>query len=108
MRVGLTCIKHHSTFTTNPKWLTARSHGTLFIASTAIIPELHRMGFGSIWKSWQIAYARMHGFSEIVTNVRKSNVASLRLNQKFGFIVMKEVRNSYPDGETALVLQYRV
>lgn len=60
---------------------------------------------GSILKAWQIAYARTHGFTKIVTNARKSNSASIRLNLKFGFTVVSEGIGCYSDGEDAVVME---
>jgi ribosomal protein S18 acetylase RimI-like enzyme len=71
--------------------------GSLYIATTGILPEFRRMGFGQVLKSWQIAYARYHRFSRIVTNVRKRNTAMLALNKKFNFQVVRTSPRYYSD-----------
>ncbi len=85
--------------------------GTLYIISTAILPQFQRQGIGSIIKAWQIAYARRNAFKKIVTNTRASNLASIALNQKFGFRIARTIPEYYnPDDageprEDTIVLQ---
>ena len=55
------------------------------MASTGILPEFQGRGLGRKQKEWQVGYARDHGFSAIVTNMRKSNVKIKRLNESVGF-----------------------
>jgi ribosomal protein S18 acetylase RimI-like enzyme len=69
----------------------ARMKGSLYIASTGILPRFHGKGMGQLLKSWQIAYAQHHGYRRIVTNTRKRNRPMISLNQKFGF---KEIRTT--------------
>src|SRR4051812_8355110 len=57
---------------------------SLYIASTGILPKYRSMGFGKVLKSWQIAYARYHRFTRIITTTRKSNKVMIGLNRKFG------------------------
>jgi ribosomal protein S18 acetylase RimI-like enzyme len=57
----------------------------LWIASTAILPEFRRNGFGAKMKQWEIDFAKSHGFSRIGTLMRQSNEPIIRLNEKFGF-----------------------
>lgn len=59
--------------------------GCLYIASTGILPEFQGKGLGRKQKEWQVKYARDHGFSVIVTNMRKSNLKMKRLNEWIGF-----------------------
>jgi ribosomal protein S18 acetylase RimI-like enzyme len=70
---------------------------SLFIASTGILPEFQRQGFGQLMKTWQISYARYHGFTRILTNTRKSNAAMIALNKKFGFRVIRTAAGYYSD-----------
>jgi ribosomal protein S18 acetylase RimI-like enzyme len=53
------------------------------------------MGFGQLMKCWQIAYARLHGFSRIVTNTRKRNTGMIALNRKFGFATLRTTPGYY-------------
>ena len=69
--------------------------GSLYIASTAVLPEFRSLGLGSLFKAWQISYARQQGFTRIVTNTRKSNKAMIRLNQKFGFKIVRTIPSYY-------------
>src|SRR4051794_5053434 len=50
-----------------------RMPGSLYIASTGLLPKFQGQGFGSLMKAWQICFARQHGFTRIVTNVRRRN-----------------------------------
>src|SRR5437763_193894 len=40
---------------------------SLYVASTGILPEFQGRGLGTLLKAWEIAYARSHGFTRIVT-----------------------------------------
>lgn len=83
-----------------------RRRGSLYIASTAILPEAQGKGLGTLLKSWQVAYARQHGFTRIVTNTRKSNRAMIRLNKNFGFTVIRTTADYYAEpGEATVVME---
>ena len=71
------------------------SHGCLYIVTTGILPQFRRRGLGRLLKSWQIAYALRHGFTRIVTNTRRSNRAMIRLNQNFGFKIIRTTPGYY-------------
>lgn len=79
---------------------------SLYISTTGILPSLRGLGLGSLMKSWQISFARLHGFKRMVAHTRGSNVAMIKLNQKFGFKIARVVRNYYhePD-ESAVVME---
>jgi len=81
--------------------------GSLYIASTGILPELRGNGLGSLLKSWQISYAHLHGYTRIVTNTRKSNKAMIGLNKKFGFKVIRTTPSYYDDPPEATVVMER-
>ena len=81
--------------------------GSLFVASTGILPEVTGMGFGTLLKSWQLAYAHHHGFTKIVANTRKSNKAMIRLNQKFGFKIIRTTPGYYEDPRESTVVMER-
>ena len=78
--------------------------GSLYIATTGILRDLRGKGFGSLLKCWQISYARHHGFTRIVTNTRKSNIAMIQLNKKFGFRTIRTTPNYYEGPREATVV----
>ena len=78
--------------------------GSLYIASTGILPGLRGQGFGDLLKCWQIVYARQRGFNRIVTNTRKSNMPMIKLNQKYGFEVLRTAAGYYQCPREATVV----
>ena len=72
-----------------------RLKGTLYISTTGILPAFQGKGFGSLLKTWQVCYARHHGFTRIVTNSRKRNRRMIALNRKFGFRVIRTTPKYY-------------
>jgi RimJ/RimL family protein N-acetyltransferase len=55
-------------------------------------------------KAWQIAWARYHGFSRIVTNTRKRNAAMIALNRKFHFRILRTTPRYYDDPPDSTVV----
>jgi ribosomal protein S18 acetylase RimI-like enzyme len=87
----------------------ARLRGSLYIVTTGILPSFRNVGFGGLLKSWQLLYARRHGFTRIVTNTRKSNKPIIGLNQRFGFKVLRTTPNYYEDPrEPTVVMELRL
>jgi ribosomal protein S18 acetylase RimI-like enzyme len=80
--------------------------GMLYISSTAILPKHRRRGYGSLMKSWQIAYAKHHGFRHIVTHVRIRNKAMIALNQRYGFKIVKRIPRYYSDPVESAALMH--
>lgn len=80
-----------------------QKRGSLHIAMTGVIPRFRRRGLGGLIKTWTVAYARLGKFKSLNATARKSNKAIIALNKKFGFKITREIRNFYPDGETAVV-----
>lgn len=78
--------------------------GSLYIASTAILPKYQRRGFGRLLKSWQLAFALRHRFHRIVTNTRERNEAMIHLNRKFGFDVIRVTPDYYSKPNDATVV----
>jgi ribosomal protein S18 acetylase RimI-like enzyme len=78
--------------------------GTLYIASTGILPKYQGQGLGTLLKSWQICYARRRGFKRIVTNTRSRNTAMIMLNQEFGFEIIRTTPRYYSDPTDATVV----
>jgi GNAT superfamily N-acetyltransferase len=82
--------------------------GSLYVASTGIHPKYQGQGLGTLLKSWQICYARHHGFKRIVTNIRGRNTAMLMLNQQFGFDIVRTTPRYYSDPlDSTVVMELR-
>ncbi len=105
-KVGCCAFEKHVDFADDLRedGLKPYREGSLYIASTGILPKLQGTGLGQLLKSWQIAYARLHGFSRIVTNTRKRNAAMLALNRKFGFRVVRVTPRYYARPTDATVV----
>jgi ribosomal protein S18 acetylase RimI-like enzyme len=82
---------------------------SLYIATTGILPNFRRVGLGALLKCWQISYARYNGFTRIVTNARRSNMPIIKLNEKFGFKVIR-ITPDYYEGprESTVVMELRL
>lgn len=81
--------------------------GTLYIATTGILPRYQGLGLGQLMKAWQVSYARYHGFHRIVTNTREGNHRMIALNRKFGFRVVRTTADYYSDPADATVVMER-
>jgi len=81
-----------------------RMPGSLYIASTGLLPKFQGQGFGSLMKAWQICFARQHGFTRIVTNVRRRNQAIVKLNRSFGFRRLRTTPGYYHEPADATVV----
>ena len=78
--------------------------GTLYISTTGILPPFQGKGYGRLLKSWQLIYAREHGFKRIEIHTRKGNAAMRALNRSFGFRVIRTERGYYSDPDEAAVV----
>jgi ribosomal protein S18 acetylase RimI-like enzyme len=86
-----------------------RRGGSLYIATTGILPAFRGRGLGTLLKSWQLSYAQMHGFTRVVANTRKSNRPMIRLNKKFGFKIIRTTPNYYRcPSESTVVMELRL
>lgn len=74
-----------------------REKGTLYIATTGVLPRLQGRGLGLLMKAWQVAYARRHGYHRIVTNHRAGNAGIIAINKGFGFRRTGRIRGYYSD-----------
>jgi len=82
--------------------------GSLYISTTGILPRVQQSGLGRLFKSWQIAYARFHGFRRIVTNCRRRNTAIVDLNKSFGFRIIRTTPRYYSGPiDATVVLEQR-
>src|SRR5579864_3854772 len=59
----------------------SRRQGSLYIVTTGVLPQFQHMGFGTLLKSWEVSYARYHGFTRIVANTRSRNAPMIALNE---------------------------
>jgi|HubBroStandDraft_5_1064220.scaffolds.fasta_scaffold314638_2 ribosomal protein S18 acetylase RimI-like enzyme len=78
--------------------------GSLYISTTGILPRFQKRGFGALLKSWEIAYARYHGFNRVITTCRKSNTHMIQLNRRFGFKKVRTVPYYY-EKESAVLME---
>jgi ribosomal protein S18 acetylase RimI-like enzyme len=81
-----------------------RRAGSLYISTTGILPKFQNQGFGPLLKSWEIAYARYHGFNRIITNCRKGNARMIALNRRFGFRIVRTIPRYYTEPTDSSVL----
>ncbi len=83
--------------------------GSIYIASTAILPRMRGKGYGLLFKTWQLTYARTNGFNRIVTNVRGRNRAIIALNKKVGFQRIRTTRGYYQEPtDSTVVMELRL
>ncbi|MES1261522.1 MAG: GNAT family N-acetyltransferase [Acidobacteriota bacterium] len=86
-----------------------RRKGTLYIATTGLLPRYQGKGLGALLKAWEVAYARRHGFTRIVTNTRKRNARMIELNQSFGFTILRTTPRYYTNPtEATVVMELRL
>jgi ribosomal protein S18 acetylase RimI-like enzyme len=105
-RIGCCALQEHVDFQDDIHGNDVPGRGSLYIASTGILPEFRGMGFGQLLKNWEVSYARHHGFKRMVTNTRKSNSAMIALNRKFGFRVTRTTPRYYSDPmESTIVME---
>lgn len=85
-----------------------RLKGSLYVATTGILPEYQGKGLGQLLKAWEVAYAKHHDFTRIVTNTRKKNTRMISLNQRFGFYIIRETRGYYSNpADSTVVMELR-
>jgi ribosomal protein S18 acetylase RimI-like enzyme len=108
-KIGCCAFERHIDFKEDihPDKDNPHRRGSLYIATTGILPQFRTMGFGTLMKSWQLSYARHHGFSRIVTNTRKSNKVMITLNQKFGFKIIRTTPGYYDSPRESTVVMER-
>jgi ribosomal protein S18 acetylase RimI-like enzyme len=106
VKVGCCAFEKHIEFQHDirPDGVNPRMEGSLYISTTGILPRFQGQGFGDLMKQWQIAYARHHGFTRIVTNTRKRNVAMIALNRKFHFRMVRTTPRYYSEPTDATVV----
>jgi ribosomal protein S18 acetylase RimI-like enzyme len=73
------------------------------------LPKHQGAGLGRLLKSWEVAYARYHGFHRIVTNTRKCNARMIALNRAFGFRILRTSPGYYSGPtDSTVVMELRV
>jgi ribosomal protein S18 acetylase RimI-like enzyme len=102
-KVGCCAFQKHVDFH-NASGVAPRRKGSLYISTTGILPRFQNRGFGPLVKSWQIAYARYHGFNRIITNCRKRNLRMIALNRQFGFRIVRTIPRYYMEPTDSSVL----
>jgi GNAT superfamily N-acetyltransferase len=109
-KVGCCAFERNVDFGLDPDKDSGPRRGSLYIASTGILPQHQGRGLGVRFKRWQIAWARRHGFTRIVTNCRRSNRTIIRLNEKLGFKILQTTIGNYyhRPPEPAVVMELRL
>jgi GNAT superfamily N-acetyltransferase len=101
-KAGWLAFYHNMAFIDGVRW---KCTGCLYLGTLGLFKGFRGRGIGELAKAWQIQYAREHGFRRISTNARKkTSAASIHLNKKFGFRVVREMRGYWDDGEPNVVL----
>ena len=109
IKVGCFAFEKHVDFQEdiNRDGVNPRLEGSLYISTTGILPKFQGKGFGRLLKSWEVSYARHHGFRRIVTNTRKRNTRIIALNREFGFRIVRTTPRYYsgpPDSTVVMEL----
>ncbi len=102
-KVGCCAFEKHVDFHDNND-IAPRRKGSLYISTTGILPKFQNQGFGALLKSWEIAYARYHGFNRVITTCRRSNARMIKLNREFGFRKVRTCPGYYPE-ESAVLME---
>ncbi|HWR52503.1 MAG TPA: GNAT family N-acetyltransferase [Bryobacteraceae bacterium] len=105
-KVGCCAFEHHVDFQEDVREdrKNRQLRGSLYIVTTGILPSFQGLGFGVLLKSWQLSYARRHGFTRVVTNTRKGNRPMIGLNKRFGFKVLRTTLDYYEDPRESTVV----
>jgi ribosomal protein S18 acetylase RimI-like enzyme len=83
--------------------------GSLYITTTGVLPKYQGLGLGRLLKSWQIAFARYHGFGRVVTNTRSRNSRMIALNKEFNFRIVRVTPGFYSrPTDAAVVMELRL
>ncbi|CAN5170178.1 hypothetical protein BH09MYX1_BH09MYX1_08620 [soil metagenome] len=80
----------------------------LHILDVATTPELRRRGFARGLLEVVMRYARDREVRHLLLEVRRSNVAAIKLYRAHGFWAMGVRPNYYPDGEDAVEMVLRL
>jgi ribosomal protein S18 acetylase RimI-like enzyme len=111
VKVGCCAFERHVDFKQDQRedGLNPRMVGSLYVATTGILPRFQGHGFGRMLKCWQVAYAQRHKFQRIVTNTRQRNEAMIHLNRTFGFEVIRITPRYYSQPtDSTVVMELRI
>ncbi|MBQ9133247.1 MAG: GNAT family N-acetyltransferase [Clostridia bacterium] len=64
-------------------------------AGPEIFPEYRQKGYASAAMEMALAYAKAQGYKIAVAQIRKNNIASIRLHEKLGFALESETINRH-------------
>jgi ribosomal protein S18 acetylase RimI-like enzyme len=103
-KVGCCAFEKHVDFNDSFADVAPHRQGSLYISTTGILPRFQNRAFGPLFKSWQIAYARYHGFNRIITNCRRSNARMIALNKKLKFRIVRTIPRYYHEPVESAVL----
>lgn len=101
--IGSVAFRHNTTTSESYEADYFNHPGSLYVVFTGIVPEWQGKGIGNKAKEWEINYAQTCGFAKIVTNARASNTRSIKLNEKFGFRIIRTIPNFYGDEDTVVL-----
>jgi ribosomal protein S18 acetylase RimI-like enzyme len=112
IKLGCCAFERHVDFQDdlNSDGMNPHMRGSLYISTTGILPKFQGKGFGRLLKSWEVSFARYHGFKRIVTNTRERNEKMIVLNREFGFRVIRTTPQYYsnpPDSTVVMELLLR-
>ncbi len=72
--------------------------------SIAVLPQYRRMGIGSRLLLESVAEMKAAGATETYLEVRVSNITAIKLYQKLGYEIVKELKKYYMDNESAYLM----
>ncbi len=101
--VGYVAVQPHMGLYSYKTDIHQKKHGSLHLTAIGIVPTFRKKGFGQLLVTWAITYAKIGKFTSINATSRKSNKPIINLVKKAGFKITREIKNFYPDGETAVV-----
>jgi ribosomal protein S18 acetylase RimI-like enzyme len=111
IKAGCCAFEEHADFRDDldPEAANPPRKGSLYICSTGLLPKFQGKGLGTLLKSWELAYARYHGFTRVVTNMRSRNTAIIRLNRQFGFRVVRTSPGYYSSpADSTVVMELKL
>lgn len=80
----------------------------IYVVETYTAPELRGKGYGSWLRGRVDAIGQTLGYRSVTSHVSVHNTPALKLNEKAGMTVMREVPGYYEDGRAAFYLRKRL
>lgn len=78
------------------------------VISIAVLPEHQRKGIGRALMEEAMLGMRSYNARECYLEVRASNIAAIRLYEKLGFEILRNLHGYYADGEDAYVMRKKL